>query len=381
MAHHHHNHHYSEIKRVTIINGIVNFLLAVFKIIIGYVGQSQALMADGLHSFSDLLSDALVILAAKAGGKRPDKDHPYGHRRIETIAAIAIAIMLTTVGLGLAYDTIHDVLQGIISTQPSVVVIITAIVSIIANEWLYRYTEAYGKRLNSNLLHSNAYHKRSDAMVSLIVLASVLGTYFGIPYLDASAAFIIAALIIKMGVQMVIHSIRELIDTGVDQKTLRKIVQEIKSVAGVRSIHQLRTRSLGGSIFVDVHIIVDPHISVSEGHHIAEEVQLSLINHIGNVLDVIVHIDPEDDEKSAPSIHLPSRAQLQNRLTERWQDLPAFDHIQKVVLHYLDGKLVIEVFVILKDELQADKKLQKLYQEAASDIAEVHKVKLYFGID
>ena len=381
MAHHHHHHHYSEIKSVTIINALVNFLLAVFKIFIGYIGHSQALVADGLHSFSDLLSDGLVILAAKAGGKRPDKDHPYGHRRIETMAGILIALMLTTVGLGLAYDTAYDLIHGVTQARPGVFVIITAAVSIIANEWLYRYTEAIGKKLNSNLLHSNAYHKRSDAMVSVIVLVSVLGAYFGFDYLDAAAAFIIGALIIKMGMTMIYQSIRELMDSSVEPKILKHIIQQIKDVPGVCSIHQLRTRSLGGSIFVDVHIIVDSKISVSEGHHIAEEIHLGLVKNISNVMDVIVHIDPEDDEKSMPSIDLPNRKKLQTLLNESWHTLPEFKHIQKTVLHYLDGKLDIEVYISIKDKKQIDTELSKAYEAAAHNIPEIHEVKIYFNLD
>lgn len=376
-----HFHHYSEIKRVTLINGLVNFLLALFKIIIGYIGHSQALIADGLHSFSDLLSDALVILAAKAGGKRPDKDHPYGHRRIETLASILIAIMLTAVGLGLAYETADHLVHGIAHEQHSMPVIITAVVSIVANEWLYRYTETAGKKLNSNLLHSNAYHKRSDAMVSMIVLASVVGTYFGFTFLDAAAAFIIGALIIKMGVKMILDSTRELIDTGVDQKTLRRIIKKIKEVPGVYSIHQLRTRSLGGSIFVDAHILVDSKISVSEGHHIAEEVHFYLVKHINNVIDVTVHIDPEDDEKSMPSIDLPNRTILQKHLEACWKDLPGYQSIQKMLLHYLDGKLDVEVFINLKDVENPTKELLHRYQKAAKAIPSIHQVSIHFSLD
>ncbi len=374
-----HLHHYSEIKRVTLINGVINFLLALVKILIGYIGHSQALIADGLHSFSDLLSDALVILAAKAGGKTPDKEHPYGHRRIETVAAIIIAIMLTAVGLGLAYDTIDHLLKGIHLVPPSLAVIITAVISIIANEALYRYTEAAGTKINSNLLHSNAYHKRSDAFVSLIVLASVLGTYLGIPYLDATAAFIIGGLIIKMGIAMIMQSVHELIDTAVDNTMLQRIIKQIKAVSGVQSIHQLRTRSLGGSIFVDAHIIVDPKISVSEGHHIAEEVHLSLVNHIGNVMDVTVHIDPEDDEHEMPSIDLPNRAALQSQLEKHWKKLPGYEYIEKLVLHYLKGRLDIEVFIKLHDTKHSLQELSKLYQEAAGHIPKVHRVTLHFS--
>lgn len=376
-----HLHHYSEIKRVTLINGLVNFLLALFKIIIGYMGHSQALIADGLHSFSDLLSDVLVILAAKAGGKRPDKDHPYGHRRIETLASIVIAIMLTAVGLGLAYETADHLVHGIVHEQHSLPVIIAAIVSILANEWLYRYTEAVGKKLNSNLLHSNAYHKRSDAMVSIIVLASVVGTYFGFSFLDAAAAFIIGALIIKMGVKMILDSTRELIDTGVDQKTLQHIIKQIEEVPGVYSIHQLRTRSLGGGIFIDVHILVDSKISVSEGHHIAQEVHLNLVKHINHVMDVTVHIDPEDDEKSMPSIGLPNRVILQKHLETCWKDLPGYQSIQKMLLHYLDGKLDIEIFINLKGIEHPSKELLHRYQKASQAIPSIHQVKIHFSLD
>src|SRR3989344_9103298 len=187
--------HYSIIKRVSIVYAFTNLLLSIFKVVIGYWSASQALIADGLHSFSDLLSDGLVLLAAKLGSKRPDKEHPYGHQRIETITVTIIAVMLMIVGLGIIYENTFHIIHSTHSASPNLPTILVATFSVFANEWLYHYGLKASKKIESKLLKSNAWHKRTDALVSLVVLVSIAGTYFGIPHLDAITAIIIGVLI------------------------------------------------------------------------------------------------------------------------------------------------------------------------------------------
>ena len=211
-------HRYQVAKKTSLINASVNSLLALFKIMIGYWGHSSALVADGIHSFSDLISDGLVLIAAKAGIKDPDQDHPYGHQRIETLAAIVIAIIFMSAGVLIAYDAIQHIINNTALETPSIAVIIVATVSTLANEWLFRYTLKKGQSIQSNLLITNAWHNRSDAYVSIIVLISVLVTWLGLHYFDAIGAAIIALLIAKMGGKMIWNSINELIDAGVDDQ-------------------------------------------------------------------------------------------------------------------------------------------------------------------
>ena len=373
------NHPEKTILFVSIINAVVNTLLAVLKIIIGKIGHSQALIADGIHSFSDLVSDALVFVAAHASNQHPDKEHPYGHQRIETIATILIALILLIVAGSIAYEaTLRVILHAF--QKPTMPVIIVAVISIFANEWLFRYTKSRGEKINSNLLITNAWHKRSDVFVSVIVLISVIGSLSGLPWLDAVGAFIIAILIIKMAVTMIWQSAQELIDHAVDEETLEKIKKTIRDVHGVESIHQLRTRLHGSYIFVDLHIIVDSTISVSEGHHIGEEVHAALLHNVKNLFDVTVHIDPENDEIAHPSLHLPNREKLRILLAKHWLSLPGYSHIQKINMHYLEGKLTVEIVMPLEViENSSAENLLTQYQEAIRDLPEITDVLIYYA--
>lgn len=364
---------------VSLINAGVNTLLAILKIIIGKIGYSQALIADGIHSFSDLVSDALVFFAANASVQHPDKEHPYGHQRIETIATVVIGLILFGVAAALFDEAILRLIHHTFE-KPTFPVIIVAVISIVANEWLFHYSRKNGERINSNLLISNAWHKRSDVFVSIIVLISVIGSLMGWPWLDAIGAIIIAILIIKIAIEMIWQSAQQLIDHGVDEKTLEAIKQTINSVTGVRSIHQLRTRFHGNSIFVDLHIIVDPFISVSEGHHIGEEVHSKLLLNIKNLHDVTVHIDPEDDETAHPSLHLPNRTAVKKIIAARWSSLPGYADITKMTLHYFEGKLTIEICIPMRaiENLSSAELLEK-YCDAVRDVPEITNVMIHFS--
>lgn len=369
---------YQAAKRVTWVSASTNSGLALAKIIIGWLANSHALVADGIHSLSDLISDALVLIAAKIGKQVPDKEHPYGHHRIETMAALLIAIMLLSVAGFIVYESITHLLAGKTQTVHSSWVLATAALSMIANEGLFRYTLAAGKRWHSNLLITNAYHSRSDVYSSLIVFIAAGGVYFGINYLDAIGAILIALFILKMGIEMFASGIKELIDTAVDEETLQQITHCIRQTPGVVSIHQLRTRLHGGQVFVDVHIIVDPFISVSEGHHIGEQVHMRLIQQCKPITDVTVHIDPENDEINQPSINLPTRAKIMQQLQPYWQSLPAFAQIKKTNLHYLDGQLSIELLIPQSAvDNHQPAKLAELYQQSAASIKIISRVDIY----
>ncbi|MCX7120985.1 MAG: cation diffusion facilitator family transporter [Gammaproteobacteria bacterium] len=364
---------------VSLINALVNTVLAVLKIIIGKMGHSQALIADGIHSFSDLLSDTLVFIAARASTNDPDKEHPYGHQRIETIVTILIALILLIVAGSIAYEAVLRILHHSFE-KPTLPVIFIAVISIFANEGLFHYTRIRGESINSNLLVSNAWHKRSDVFVSLIVLISVLGSLLGLPWLDAAGAFIIAALIIKMSFEMIWQSVQELIDHAVDEETQGKIKETIHTIPGVQSIHQLRTRLHGSYIFVDLHIIVDSTISVSEGHHIGEEVHAALLKNIKDLYDVTVHIDPENDEIAHPSLHLPNRKKLHTLLEKHCSSLPGYSNIVKINTHYLAGELTVEIFMPLSVlENSSAEILLKKYREAISDLPEIKDMVIYYA--
>lgn len=335
---------YQKAKQVTLIGAVVNAALGIAKVIIGWVGHSHALMADGIHSFSDLVTDALVLVASRFGSQGADLEHPYGHGRIETAATLFLSILLSTVGVGIMYDASWHVLY-----HPQVtfnwMVVTAAILAIVSKELLFHYTQYIGKVIRSELIIANAWHHRSDAWSSIVVLIAVIAVYIGFDYADALAAVIVGAMIVKMGWSLGWSSIQELIDKGADPQLLINLKNSIEATPGVLCVHQLRTRSMSGKILADVHIQVQSEISVSEGHHIAQCVHYSLVENFDEVFDVTVHVDPEDDELASPSVNLPHRNEVDRMLRERWQQVPWHEEIGELVLHYLNGKIIVDLLI------------------------------------
>jgi cation diffusion facilitator family transporter len=356
-AHHHHHHapsqaqaadRYSEARHVTLVGSVVDALLGVAKIVVGVIGSSQALIADGIHSLSDLVTDVMVLVAMKHGGREADEEHPYGHGRIETLATVALGVALIAVGIGIAWDAVARMLSPERLLHPGWLALSVAVVSIVAKEIIYQYTMRAAERLNSNLLRANAWHSRSDAISSVVVVIGVIGSMAGLDYLDAVAAIGVAIMVSKIGVELAWHSSQELIDAAMEPEQVEKIRDVIQSVNGVQALHMLRTRRMGSDGLVDVHILVDPRISVSEGHRISDRVRGEIIRQVDAVRDVTVHIDPEDDEVVAPCSGLPMRDEVLNRLQQCWQEVEMAQYIEDTVLHYLDGKIHVEVLLPLE---------------------------------
>jgi len=386
MAHDHshapldkHDARYREVRKVTLVGSLVDFLLAVAKVVIGYVGQSQALIADGIHSFSDLVTDFMVLFAFKHSSRDADEDHPYGHGRIETIVTVALGFALIVIGVGIAWDAMRRLFEPELLLHPSGIVLIVAAVSIVSKEAIYHYTLAAARKYKSALLRANAWHSRSDAISSIIVFVGVLGAMAGLDYLDAIAAIGVAVMIAKIGWSLGWHSVRELIDTALDSEEVEKIRQVIADVQGVRALHMLRTRKMGSDALVDVHIQVDSFLSVSEGHQISETVRQQLLQNIEDVSDVTVHIDPEDDEFAATCCQLPPREQIMSRLYEAWQGIEAVNQIQSVSLHYLDGSIQVDVKLplVLAGRETTGKLIDDL-QQPAEYIDEIKSIKIGF---
>jgi cation diffusion facilitator family transporter len=331
---------YWQAKKVTLIGALVNALLGIVKLIGGIFYHSHALVADGVHSFSDLITDVMVLFASKYGSLDADDSHPYGHQRIETAATLFLSLLLALAGFGIAWDALDELFNGV-STIPNWLSIPVICISIISNEILFHYTQRIGRRINSKLIIANAWHHRSDAGSSIVVLIGLIGSLAGFAYLDSIAAVIVGLMIIKMGWDYGWNSVKELVDTAVNPELLVQIEQIIQQVAGVQKIHQLRSRFMGSDVLIDVHIMVSPKISVSEGHYIAQHVHNALVDQIESVKDVIVHVDPEDDEICSPSLHLPSRKVLQEQLLHEVH----IDYPQILFwnVHYLDGTMSIDI--------------------------------------
>lgn len=352
-AHHHgHAHHeafepahperYAAAQRSTWVSIVINLVLTFLQVLGGFFAHSQALMADGLHSLADLLSDILVLFANRHGNRHADANHPYGHARIETAATLILGVLLAGLGAGLlvaaALRLQHP--QAVLAVSPIALGI--ALVALIAKEGMFRYMLAVAKRVRSQMLVANAWHARSDAASSLVVVAGIAGNLLGYTFLDLVAAAVVGVMIAHMGAKLAYEALQELVDTGLDEEEVAAIRATLLATPGVRSLHDLRTRKMADNALVDAHIIVDPKVSVSEGHYIAEAARNAVLS-AHHVLDVMVHIDPEDDMQAKPNVHLPNREALQQQLAEALA-MPELLQ-QRLVFHYLDGRIDAEIYL------------------------------------
>jgi len=338
---------YRETVKVTLIGSVIDLVLGVVKIMVGVSANSQALIADGVHSLSDLMTDGLVLYAAKHASRAADAEHPYGHARIETVATVILGVALIAVAIGISADAIQRLFEPESLLIPGKWTLIVAVISIVSKEAIYHYTMSVANKLRSNMLRANAWHSRSDAISSVIVVIGIVGSMLGLTYLDAVAAVGVALMVAKIGWDLVWHSMRELMDTGLESERITEIKAIINAIDGVRTLHMLRSRLMGADALIDVHIQVPDDLSVSEGHYISETVSRRLIAEIEEIREVMVHIDPEDDEVTQLSTALPDRTAVMKNLESCCAGISAHRSIKRTVLHYLNGKLTIDVYLPL----------------------------------
>jgi cation diffusion facilitator family transporter len=284
--------------RVTAIGSIVNLLLSAAKLAAGIIGHSQAMIADAVHSLSDFATDIVVIFGMFAAARPRDEGHKYGHGKFETLATTIIGIALLAVGVGIFASGARDIwdfAHGRRIGEPGLFPLLMAIVSIISKEALYRYTLFEAKRLDSNPMMANAWHHRSDALSSIgaglgIAGARFLGEHWRL--LDPAAAVVVSIFVLKVGVSIARKGLNELLESSLGSDMEEKILLLVSAVPGVRQPHNLRTRALGNSIAVDIHIRVDEKLSVADGHSIADRVEKELRRNYGSDMHVSVHVEP-----------------------------------------------------------------------------------------
>jgi cation diffusion facilitator family transporter len=370
---------YRASMQVTLVSIVTNVLLSAAQIAIGVIGKSQALVADGLHTLSDLLTDFFVLFALKHGHKGADEEHPYGHARIETAVTLLLGIVLFAVGIGIAIGAGMKLGQREAFVIPSVITLWIALGTLLAKEALYHYTMRTARAFDSEMLRANAWHHRSDAISSLIVLIGIGGALIGFAYLDSIAAIIVALMIIKIGVELAWGALRELVDTGLSHQDLETLRQAILSVDGVKALHLLRTRKVGERALADVHLIVDERLSVSEGHQIGEAVRSKLMNESA-MNDVTVHIDTEEDQEGVSCEGLPLRDEVLRRLDDYFADIPEAGRIERTTLHYTGGRIVVELVLPFTTALNAAnaRKLAARFNAAAKRDKNIKSISLLF---
>lgn len=280
------------VKRVSIITVIVNILLSVIKIIVGTIGFSSAIVADGIHSLSDVFTTIIAFLGVIMSAKKADDDHQYGHEKFEPVMSKILATVLIITAAFIGYKGIVNINNVENLVTPSKLNLIVAIISIITKEWMYRYTIVASVQINSSALRADAWHHRSDAMSSVGSLIGVGGAIFGVTILDPIASIVIAMIILKVAVEIYLKSIDEIMDKAANEETINRINELIMSVEGVISVDELLTRQHVALIYVDVEIGVKGELSLWESHEIAEKVHHLVEEKIESVKHCMVHVNP-----------------------------------------------------------------------------------------
>lgn len=276
--------------KVSINTIIANIILGLVKVIAGIIASSNAMIADGVHSFSDVITTFGVIVGLKLSNKPDDKCHPYGHEKIESISALFLAMILFGVAIGIGFGGIVSIINGDVK-KPGVLAILAAIISIIVKEWMYFYTIKYAKKLNSSSLRADAWHHRSDSLSSLGALVGIIAARMGFPIFDSAVAVIISIIIMKVAYDVIQESIGQLIDSSAKEENVREFYSRLKGIDGIRRIDSLKTRQHANKIYVDVEVSVDSILTVEEGHHIAVLIHNS-IEENPLVKHCMVHINP-----------------------------------------------------------------------------------------
>jgi len=292
--------HSRDVRLVTAVGLIINVILTVLKFGAGIFGQSQALVADAIHSLSDTVSDLAIIVGSYYWTKPADADHPYGHRRIETLITLFVGGMLLLAGLGIIRQAFMSIQSGHIE-RPGAVAAWTALVSIIVKELLFRWTRSAGERINSPAVLANAWHHRSDAMSSIPALLAIIGSMVlpGWVFLDRIGAVLVSLFIMQAAYVILQPGLRELIDGSADPEICKKIKAIACNIDGVLQIHRLRVRLSGARLHVDLHLVVDGNLSVRAGHNIAGAVKNSIMGAGLDVEDVVIHVEPEEKHRAA----------------------------------------------------------------------------------
>ena len=351
--------HYSEIRRLTLIGGVLDLFLGFVKVLVGYIGNSQALIADGIHSLSDLITDVLVLVATKHSAQAADEGHPYGHDRIQTLVSLALAGSLGIIAIVIAWDAVIRIVSPESLLQPGFWPLAVAAISVVSKEGYFQYIVRHPTAATSRMLYANAWHSRSDALSSLAVIVGVGGVLAGFAWADAFAAIVVAGLLLVVAYRIGREGAEELIDSAASPVLNANMQKTILSIEGVRDTHELRTRRMADKVLADVHIRVDPLISVSEGHRIGDEVMDTLKTRFPEVGDVIIHIDPEDDIANDVFSKLPMRSVIEAEINTSLQslgnkfDTPFTLQPKNIVVHYLDEGCQVEIWMNMPDKATA----------------------------
>lgn len=349
---------------------LLNTPLAAAKIVAGLLAQSQALVADGVHSLSDLASDAAVIWALGHSHRPPDSDHPFGHGRFETLATLAIAVMLALAAGGILIDAGLRFLDPP-QMAPGALALWVAALSIALKEGLYHYTKAVAKRTGSAMMAANAWHHRSDAVTSVVALAGIGAAMLGAPWADALGAGIIALMLGRVAWTFGRPAVRELVDTAPPDDTATRITAALMATPGVRDAHDLRLRQMSGSLQADVHITLDPAMTLSEAHRLSEAARAEVLAQVPDVTEIIIHPEP-DGHADGPAAHDTAlRPELAQVVHDCLDGIVPAGAIRELRLDYRDEGVIAVVELRHAPAAGAQLRVATRLRRARSDLSEI----------
>jgi cation diffusion facilitator family transporter len=344
-------------RKTSWVSAGVNFVLATAQVVIGVFSHSQSLVSDGIHSLTDLISDFVVLAANRLSHTGVDQSHPYGHGRFENLASMILGLLLVLAGGAMLFAAGHKFIDPADIPQVHVIAFYTAAMTIVAKEILFRWMAAVGRRVNSTMLVANAYHARADAISSIVVALGIAGNLMGYKFLDPLAAAIVGLMICRTGFSFAFRALSQLMDSGLSPEETLEIRNTFLETAGVLDAHDLRTRYMGDDVLIDVHLQVGKYLSASEAHQIGNEARFH-VRRVHHVLDVLVHIDTEDDcdieDKALP---LPSRETILEVIPDAVKELdPKFTiyyHLADIEMEWHFMRALTEEEMTLAREAEA----------------------------
>lgn len=286
--------------KVSKLSVVVNVVLSVLKLLAGIIASSGAMISDAIHSASDVLSTIIVMVGIKASGKKADKEHPYGHERMESVAAILLSVALFLTGTGIGLSGLNTIMSGNINdiAVPGILALVVSVISIIVKEWMYWYTRYHAKKINSGVLMADAWHHRSDSLSSIGAFIGILGARMGFPIMDPLVSIIICAFILKVAYDIFKDAIDKMVDKSCDERVEEEMSQLVMTVGGVMRVDELHTRTFGNKIYVDLEIAADGHLTLNESHEIAENVHDKIEATYSNVKHIMIHVNPYISKKT-----------------------------------------------------------------------------------
>ncbi|MFK7862933.1 MAG: cation diffusion facilitator family transporter [Pseudohongiellaceae bacterium] len=352
--------------KVTLVGMLADIALGFAKIIGGMLGNSFALVTDGIHSLTDALSDVFVIVMARIGQAAPDTEHPWGHGRFETVGTIAMGMLFFSTAGILVYDSLTKLWSEELILVPTATTMAIAVISIAMKEWLYHYTMGVANKLNSSLLRANAWHSRSDALSSIAVAIGIGGALLGYPWMDTVAALFVALIIAKIGWELCLDALKELVDTQIPKPRRDQLIHAITRVEGVQGLSNFRSRSSGGKIILEISITVLPDISVAAGHAIGSDVAQKLLGEFSDIADVLFHIDTYEQENLLHAeLSMPPLDTCKRLLQNRWNEYLSEIELEEVRLLRTDAGIAA---VVTLDRKTCEQKLLTQIGDAIADL-------------